>query len=98
MGFNASLVILCDRLGEIERDPEFGKKVAAAIREHGFPEKYRRTFITGQTQVVGVAHADTEQVIVVGGNTGRLAGFELTRTKAGKLQIVWEPEAPQEKK
>jgi len=96
MGFNAALVVLCDRLDEIERDPEFGKKVANAIRENSMPEKYRRTYITGQTQVVCVAHADTAQVIKVGGNTGSLVGYGLSRNKMGKLEVVWEPEPEKE--
>lgn len=75
MGFNATVVVLNDRLDEIERDPEFGKKLARAIREHSFPEKYRRTYVTGQTQVVDVQHADTAQIIVVGANCGRVLGY-----------------------
>ncbi len=75
MGYNAVLVVLTDRLHEIERDPEFGKKVAGAIREQSYPETHLRTHITGQTQVLSVQHADTLQVVAVGGNTGRVIGY-----------------------
>ena len=75
MGYNSVLVILNDRLDEIERDAEFGKKVASAIREHGSPEKHRRTYVTGQTQVVTVNHADTLAVVAVGANYGRVIGY-----------------------
>jgi hypothetical protein len=92
MGFNAALIVLCDRLDEIERDPEFGKKVAAAIREHGSPAKYRRTYITGQTQVISVDHADARQIIEVGGNTGSIVGYGLHRNEKGNLEVIFEPE------
>jgi hypothetical protein len=32
MGFNATVVVLLDRLSEIELDPHFGKKLCDAIR------------------------------------------------------------------
>lgn len=72
MGFNAVLVVLNDRLAEIERDPEFGKKVAHAIRCHNDPRG--APYITGQTQVVSVDHADVLQVVAVGANCGRVIG------------------------
>jgi len=71
MGYNATVVVLCDRLDEIENDPEFGKKLARAIRAKNHEDVY----ITGQTQVIAVAHADTMQVVAVGGNTGRVIGW-----------------------
>jgi hypothetical protein len=90
MGFNASLVILLDRLDEIERDPTFGKKVAMAIREFDTASG-NRTYITGQTQVISVAHADTNVIIRIGGNTGEIIGYGTERTKSGKLAIAYEP-------
>ena len=79
MGFNSVLVVLNDRLDEIERDQEFGKKVAAAIRYHGAYqgvdiEHRAAPYVTGQTQVVSVAHANTVQVIAVAANCGRVIG------------------------
>lgn len=79
MGYNAVLVVLNDRLDEIERDPEFGRKVAAAIRyqgaydETGAPGR-SKPYVTGQTQVISVAHADVTQVVAVGANCGRVIG------------------------
>lgn len=76
MGYNSVLVVLNDRLHEIERDPEFGKKVADAIRAHGSSRgRYGEPYITGQTQVISVQHADFAQVVRVGGNCGRLLGY-----------------------
>lgn len=74
MGFNSVVVILNDCLHEIESDPEFGKKVAQAIRAHGARPEHR-PYITGQTQVLSVEHADTMQIVAVGGNTGRVVGY-----------------------
>jgi len=75
VGYNAAVVVLLDRLDEIERDQEFGKKLVAAIRHRAsYGDRCREPYVTGQTQVVSVAHADTLQVIAVGGNTGRLVG------------------------
>lgn len=84
MGYNSVVVVLVDRLSEIERDPEFGKKLAAAIRyKSSFGSAKRgecgyRLFAdeaTGQTQVISVAHAGSMQIVAVGGNTGRVIGW-----------------------
>ena len=74
MGFNTTVVVLNDCLHEIENDPEFGKKLAAAIRSFDHrPE--RMPYVTGQTQVIGCHHADGMMVFAVGGNTGREVGY-----------------------
>lgn len=90
MGYNAVLVVLNDRLDEIERDPEFGKKVAAAIRYQGaFGETgasgRRAPYVTGQTQVVSVEHADVTQVVAVGANCGRVIGRGFWRQSDDEL-------------
>lgn len=76
MGYNSVVVILNDHLSEIENDPEFGKKLCAAIRR--FPIRnfagVVMPYITGQTEVIGVEHADVLQIVAVGGNTGRTIG------------------------
>lgn len=81
MGFNATVVVLLDRLSEIENDPEFGKKLAAAIRyrgSHPNPDgKYdsREPYVPGQTSVIGVEHSSALIAYVVGGNCGRQLGY-----------------------
>lgn len=75
MGWNSVIVVLNDRLHEIENDPEFGKKLAQAIREHSYPKQHRQEYITGQTQVISCCHADTMQIVAVGANTGRVLGY-----------------------
>ncbi len=74
MGYNSTILILNDRLHEIENDPEFGKKVANAIRSHHYRDD-RQPYITGQTTVIDVAHADVMQILAVGGNCGRVIGY-----------------------
>lgn len=76
MGFNAVLVVLTDRLDEIERDPEFGKKVSAAIRHVSCPPPGRDApYITGQTQVISVDHSSVTQVVRVEANCGKVIGY-----------------------
>ena len=78
MGFNATVVVLVDQLSSIECDPEFGRKLANAVRHklndpnnrHG-----REPYITGQTQVIEAHHADSQIVVAVGGNTGQVIGY-----------------------
>jgi hypothetical protein len=79
MGFNATVVVLLDRLHEIGKDPEFGRKLELAIlakasdpdgKHHG----YGYDEATGQTQVVEVHHADHYAVVAVGGNCGQVLG------------------------
>lgn len=78
MGFNATVVVLVDRLGEIEKDPSFGERLAEAVRHklndpnnrHG-----REPYVTGQTQVIEAHHADSMVVVAVGGNCGQVLGY-----------------------
>jgi hypothetical protein len=74
MGFNATVVVLCDQLSEIEKDRAFGAKLAEAIRIKSAGSK-ADLFLTGQTQVVSVHHAHGQMVLAVGGNTGRVIGY-----------------------
>lgn len=103
MGYNATLVVLTDRLDEIERDPEFGKKVAAAIRYHsaygkeGIRER-SAPYVTGQTQVVGVEHADVMQIVAVGGNCGRTIGYGSRRQNDNDLILCLERERRRQSK
>jgi|19_taG_2_1085344.scaffolds.fasta_scaffold00092_31 hypothetical protein len=66
MGFNSTIVILNDRLHDIAATPDFGKQLETAILTHGYPQRVC-TRVVG-TEVVTVDHADTTNVIAVGGN------------------------------
>jgi hypothetical protein len=74
MGFNSTLLILNDALDLIEKDPEFGKKVAQAIQEFGCYGKERKDIgVSGHgnaASVIDCHHADTSTLILVGGNYG----------------------------
>lgn len=88
MGYNAVLVVLNDNLCEIENDPEFGRKVAKAIRAFSRLRPDRIPPITGQTQVLSVEHADTVQIVAVGGNSGRILGYGGATDSDGQLLKV----------
>lgn len=75
MGFNTVVVVLNDRLDEIERDPEFGKKLVAAIHAFNPNNPERTPYVTGQTKVVGQDHSAWLCAYVVGGNTGKYLGY-----------------------
>lgn len=77
MGYNATVVVLVDQLNAIESDPQFGKKLADAIR-HKLRDPNNRhgsdPYVPGQTQVVEVHHADAQVAVAVGGNSGQVLG------------------------
>lgn len=74
MGMNTACIIRNDFLHEIEKDAEFGKKVAAAVRYagyDGFKHYHGQAF-----DVLPSSHADYAQVVIVSGNTiRRLGGY-----------------------
>lgn len=73
MGLNTAMIVRNDFLREIENDPEFGVKVANAIRYAHHPQHYYH----GQAfDVLPSSHADYVQVIAIGGNRiARLGGY-----------------------
>lgn len=75
MGFNATLIVLLDALGEIEKDKDFGKNVAEAISRVSLrPQKNMVDIRSGNhlnaASVVESHHADSTVVLAVGGNCG----------------------------
>lgn len=73
MGFNTSVVILNDGLGDIVNNPErFVRELLDAIRGFGY---VNHPYITGDTKVISVTHADTKVIISVGGNCGDTLGM-----------------------
>jgi hypothetical protein len=89
MGLNTTVVILNDAVGDIERDPEFGAKLANAI--HNF-DGTRKTVSAGchgnAACVIEMHHADDYVVVRVGGNTATVlpesALKKLPTAKRGK--------------
>lgn len=70
MGFNTAVVILNDHLHELEKDQKLGEKLAHAISMAGRDRLYTSGF-----EVLPTQHADTMQIIAVGGNTIRRLGY-----------------------
>lgn len=73
MGFNSVLMIMNDHLWDIEKDENFGKSVAQAIRAYEVPREYQ-PYLRG-ARVLSVHHADNLAIIAAGGNTGRIIGW-----------------------
>lgn len=75
MGFNSVVLVLNDRLSEIERDPEkFVEEMTYGIARAGCSGQEQVDFHPGQSTVVSCAHADQVQIIAVGGNCATLMG------------------------
>lgn len=73
MGYNTAAIIRNDFIHEIEEDPDFGKKVAQAVRANG-DERFMRYH--GQSfDILPSCHADYVQVIAISGNTIRRLGY-----------------------
>jgi hypothetical protein len=78
MGFNATVVVLVDRLHDIEKCADFGKQLADAVRAklNDPTERHiKAPYVAGQTQVIEAHHADSMIVVAVGGNTGQVLGY-----------------------
>lgn len=79
MGFNSTVVILNDYLHDIEKDPEFGRKISLMIAGHNYPElselRQRQGAYARGAQVIGVHHADAVHMFAVGCNHGRDLGY-----------------------
>lgn len=66
MGFNTAMIVRNDFLNDVERDANFGERVADAIRYAGYPNPPYH----GQTfDVLPPQHADYNQIVKIGGNS-----------------------------
>ena len=70
MGWNTAIMILNDRLHDIEDDPTFGRELDRAVQRHHMNSMYESEEFSHQSQVLAQQHADTTSVVAVGGNTG----------------------------
>jgi len=80
MGCNTSVIVLNDALDDIERDPDFGKKLVAAIRERyrnpkGCPIDVAASSHVNAASVIETHHADHTSVVLIGGNTAKVLGI-----------------------
>jgi hypothetical protein len=78
MGWNTTVVVLNDALSFIENDPEFGKRLARAVRasvnSKDCPVRVSAGNFSSAALVIETHDADYEATIKVGGNTGRVMG------------------------
>jgi hypothetical protein len=75
MGYNTTVVILNDALDGIAKDPEFGKKLVAAILSVGCYKKPIDVSAMGYCNAATVIeshHADQDVYVKVGGNYGEV--------------------------
>lgn len=81
MGYNTTVVVLNDALDAIESDPQFGARLAAAIRQLAVPGE--RAFVHVQAHgaryvhdnaaiVIETHHADQIATVEVGQNFGKV--------------------------
>lgn len=67
MGFNTTLFLLNDQLGEVREDAKLGELIFTAINMGGLPQP-----VGHGVYVVETHHADDTAVVLVGGNTARV--------------------------
>ncbi len=77
MGYNCTVVVLHDALGQIENDPEFGRKLSKAIinSQSGPDNDHLTRWVSSGNHgnaayVVESHHADYQVLVRVGGNIG----------------------------
>ncbi len=76
MGFNTTILILNDRLGEIEKDAEyFVKEMCLQAGGGGNMGPAPLDFHHSQSSIIETHHANQTAVILVGGNTATVIGF-----------------------
>lgn len=71
MGFNTTVVVLNDVLGEIEKDEKFGEKLADAIKSLHHPA----SLLGGGVKVLETHHNSNVAVVAVGGNYGTVLAW-----------------------
>lgn len=73
MGFNTTVVVLNDALGDIENDVNFGKKLSTAIRLQSVTKRDEDVSAgpsCNAATVIEQHHADISVLVAVGGNCG----------------------------
>ena len=74
MGHNSVILVLNDCLSDIEKDPEFGKKISRACAKAFMRRDIRVDIQSGgcinAASVITTHHADLISILAVGGNYG----------------------------
>lgn len=82
MGFNTTIVVMNDALGEIRDDPGFGRRLHDAIVGIGGREvsAHGKVFIHANAAIViETHHADHDVLVRVGGNRGVVESADKAR-------------------
>ena len=78
MGYNTTVVVLNDALDQIEKDKDFGRNLAQAVRTAAVVPDTRQDIGAGNhanaAHVVECHHADQTILVTVGGNLGSVRG------------------------
>jgi len=79
MGNNATVIVLTDALGDIKKDPDFGKNLVDAVLARGFGVNTRGVDVSARGYVnaacvLEIHHADYFTLVAVGGNHGVVLG------------------------
>jgi hypothetical protein len=96
MGFNTTVVIYNDALGYIEKDPEFGKRLAQAVQalwSHGHkPQDFFAASPEGGSSSAGVViethHADGNVFVRVGQNSGEVVADQSLEVERLKREVA----------
>lgn len=74
MGHNATVVVMLDSMDHIEKDDNFGKKLANAIRKtscYNKPVDVSAGSFANAATVIETHHADGYRCVLIGGNYGK---------------------------
>lgn len=75
MGFNTSVLVLNDAIGDIEKDTDFGRRLADAIRQLSVEmPPVGGIHVPGGAKVIETHHNDGMSVVMMGGNCGTVLG------------------------
>jgi len=84
MGFNTGVLILNDRLHDIEQNAlQFTASLCSAVREFHVTNNHEVFF--GSARVFHVAHADRHDSYIIGGNLAKPMGIEQLKHEAQLL-------------
>lgn len=74
MGLNTTVIVLNDRLGDIEKDDRLGPMLAISLKQ-GKARADAPDSVGNGVYVVETHHADDTAVVLVGGNTARVLTY-----------------------
>lgn len=92
MGYNTTVLVLNDALGDIENDPEFGRKLAAGIRARlvtGKPVDVSAGRHSNGVRVIETHHSSETAIVAIGGNFGTCL-HTMLGSSHHKQEVQWQ--------